>query len=98
MALQTITTDFQRIFRMGKKLYIGISGLATDTLTVFVHMCPCLTVDSMRRIRSQTLTYRHNLYKLRENREMKPLTFLNATCALLFEKRCDACHACQTID
>ena len=33
------------------------------------------------------MTLRHNLYKLREEREMKPLTFLNAVCSLLCEKR-----------
>ena len=33
------------------------------------------------------MTFRHNLYKLREEREMKPVTFLNAVCSLLYEKR-----------
>ena len=34
--LQTISTDFQKIFEMGPRLYIGLPGLATDTQTVYV--------------------------------------------------------------
>ncbi|OQR69806.1 hypothetical protein BIW11_12040 [Tropilaelaps mercedesae] len=30
----TISTDFERIFEMGSKLYLGLPGLATDTQTV----------------------------------------------------------------
>nr|CAG4645777.1 EOG090X0CE5 [Lynceus sp. MCZ IZ 141354] len=32
--LQTVAMDFQKIFEMGPHLYIGLPGLATDTLTV----------------------------------------------------------------
>lgn len=31
---QTIATDFQRIFKIHDKLYIGLSGLATDVQTM----------------------------------------------------------------
>ncbi|NXB54162.1 PSB3 protein, partial [Leucopsar rothschildi] len=31
---QTVTTDFQKIFPMGQRLYIGLAGLATDVQTV----------------------------------------------------------------
>ncbi len=34
------------------------------------------------------MTFRHNMYKLKEEREMSPKTFLNAVCSLLYEKRC----------
>jgi len=33
---QTISTDFQKIFEMGPRLYIGFAGLATDVQTVYV--------------------------------------------------------------
>lgn len=33
---QMVTTDFQKIFPMGEKLYIGLAGLATDVQTVWV--------------------------------------------------------------
>jgi hypothetical protein len=32
--LQTVATDFQRVFKIHDKLYIGLSGLATDTQTL----------------------------------------------------------------
>lgn len=31
---QMVTTDFQKVFPMGEKLYIGLAGLATDVQTV----------------------------------------------------------------
>lgn len=34
--LQTIATDFQRIYKIHEKLYIGLSGLATDAQTLSV--------------------------------------------------------------
>jgi 20S proteasome alpha/beta subunit len=34
--LQTIGTDFQRVFKIHDKLYIGLSGLATDAQTLWV--------------------------------------------------------------
>ena len=34
--LQTVGTDFQRIFRMGDRLFLGLAGLATDVQTVYV--------------------------------------------------------------
>lgn len=32
--LQTVATDFQRVFKIHDKLYIGLSGLATDAQTL----------------------------------------------------------------
>jgi hypothetical protein len=34
--LQTIATDFRRVFKVHDKLYIGLSGLATDAQTLWV--------------------------------------------------------------
>ncbi len=31
---QLVTTDFQKIFPMGDRLFIGLAGLATDVQTV----------------------------------------------------------------
>lgn len=31
---QTVGMDFQKVFQMGPKLFIGLPGLATDTITV----------------------------------------------------------------
>jgi len=32
---QTISTDFEKVFQMGPKLFCGLPGLATDVLTVY---------------------------------------------------------------
>ncbi|KAG8075166.1 hypothetical protein GUJ93_ZPchr0006g45219 [Zizania palustris] len=68
--LQTIATDFKRVFKIHDKLYIGLSGLATDAQTLY-----------------QRLVFRHKLYQLREERDMKPQTFASLVSALLYEKR-----------
>lgn len=31
---QTVATDFEKVFRMGDKLYVGLAGLASDVQTV----------------------------------------------------------------
>lgn len=33
--LSTISTDFPKVFEMGPHLYVGLPGLATDTITVY---------------------------------------------------------------
>ncbi|KAL2898044.1 Proteasome subunit beta type-3-B [Bienertia sinuspersici] len=68
--LQTIATDFQRIFQIHDHLFIGLSGLGTDAQTLY-----------------QRLVFRHKLYQLREERDMKPETFANLVSAILYEKR-----------
>ncbi|KAK1317331.1 Proteasome subunit beta type-3 [Acorus calamus] len=68
--LQTVATDFQRIYKIHDKLYIGLAGLATDAQTLH-----------------QRLVFRHNLYQLREERNMKPETFASLVSAVLYEKR-----------
>ncbi|CAM6092570.1 unnamed protein product [Calypogeia fissa] len=67
---QTIATDYQRIFKIHDKLYIGLSGLATDVQTL-----------------QQRLQFRHKLYQLREERNMRPETFASLVSAMLYEKR-----------
>lgn len=41
---QMVTTDFQKIFPMGERLYIGLAGLATDVQTVCVFEPLCLSL------------------------------------------------------
>ncbi|XP_036361681.1 proteasome subunit beta type-3 isoform X2 [Octopus sinensis] len=66
----TVSTKFQKIFKMGPRLFIGLPGLATDVQTV-----------------SQRLKFRLNLYELRENRKIKPKTFMSMVSNLLYERR-----------
>ncbi|CAI8597716.1 unnamed protein product [Vicia faba] len=73
--LQTIATDFQRISKIHDKLFIGLSGLATDSQTLY-----------------QRLVFRHKLYRLREERDMKPETFASLVSAILYEKRMYSRH------
>ncbi|KAL9396115.1 hypothetical protein Peur_010368 [Populus x canadensis] len=68
--LQTVATDFQRIYKIHDKLFVGLSGLGTDAQTLY-----------------QRLVFRHKLYQLREERDMKPETFANLVSAVLYEKR-----------
>lgn len=35
---QTVSTNFQKIFEMGPRLFIGLPGLATDVQTVYVYI------------------------------------------------------------
>lgn len=67
---QTIAMDFEKVMRVNEKLYVGLTGLASDVLTL-----------------DQLLKFRINLYKLRENREMKPETFSALLSTMLYEKR-----------
>ncbi|KAJ6337385.1 hypothetical protein OIU76_007122 [Salix suchowensis] len=71
--LQTVATDFQRIYKIHDKLFIGLSGLGTDAQTLY-----------------QRLVFRHKLYQLREERDMKPETFANLVSAVLSEKQYEA--------
>ncbi|KAJ1438083.1 nucleophile aminohydrolase [Ochromonadaceae sp. CCMP2298] len=67
---QTVAMDFEKVFPVSDKLYIGLTGLASDVLSV-----------------NHLLKFRCNLYKLRENREMKPEAFSAMLSSLLYEKR-----------
>ncbi|XP_060086102.1 proteasome subunit beta type-3-like [Ylistrum balloti] len=67
---QTVSTNFQKMFEMGPRLFIGLPGLATDVQTV-----------------AQKLQFRVNLYELRENRRIKPKTFMSMVSNLLYERR-----------
>ncbi|MBA0838712.1 hypothetical protein Goarm_004508 [Gossypium armourianum] len=77
--LQTIATDFQRISKIHDRLFLGLSGLATDAQTLY-----------------QRLVFRHKLYQLREERDMKPETFASLVSAILYEKRFGP-YVCQPV-
>jgi len=67
---QTVSTNCNRIFKIHNKLYIGLSGLISDVLTV-----------------AQTLQFYHNLYRLREQRNMTPQAFTKVVAKFLYSKR-----------
>lgn len=68
--LQTVSCDFQKIFKMHNKLFMGVTGLATDVLTL-----------------QQLLKFKINMYRLREEREIKPEAFSALLTSVLYEKR-----------
>ncbi|TFJ80601.1 hypothetical protein NSK_008027 [Nannochloropsis salina CCMP1776] len=67
---QTVACNFPKVHKMSDRLFVGLSGLATDIQTL-----------------EQLLRFRLNLYKLREERDIKPETFSALLSHILYEKR-----------
>ena len=67
---QTISCDFEKVFSVTDKVMVGLTGLASDVITL-----------------DQLLKFKVNLYKLRENREIKAETFSAMLSTMLYEKR-----------
>ncbi|OQR96664.1 proteasome subunit beta type-3 [Thraustotheca clavata] len=67
---QTISTDFQKVFRLNDKTFLGLAGLATDVQSV-----------------SQLLRFKLNMYKMQEEREIKPKTLSAMISNMMYEKR-----------
>lgn len=67
---QTVAMNFEKVFRINDKVYTGLTGLASDVLSV-----------------DHLLKFKTNLYKLRENRDIKPEAFSALLSSLLYEKR-----------
>ncbi|KAJ0409479.1 hypothetical protein P43SY_002369 [Pythium insidiosum] len=67
---QTVATDFQKVFRVTDKTFLGLAGLATDVQTV-----------------SQLLKFKVNMYKMTEEREIKPKTLSAMLSTMMYEKR-----------
>lgn len=96
---QMVTTDFQKIFPMGERLYIGLAGLATDVQTVWASSSTGRTFLFflwtwfwLRFVfRAQRLKFRLNLYELKEGRQIKPKTFMSMVSNLLYERRWASC-------
>eukprot|EP00605_Chrysophyceae_sp_TOSAG23-4_P001143 GSChrysophyteH1.ASY1.ANO1.1250.1 assembled CDS len=66
----TVAKDFEKVFSVSDKVYVGMTGLASDVLTL-----------------DQLLKFKTNMYKLREDRDMKPETFSALLSTMLYEKR-----------
>jgi 20S proteasome alpha/beta subunit len=43
--LQTIATDFQRIYKIHDRLFVGLSGLATDAQTLYESLRSLLLIS-----------------------------------------------------
>lgn len=67
---QTISCNFSKVHKLHDRLFVGLSGLATDLITL-----------------EQLLKFKLNMYKLREDREIKVETFSALLTHILYEKR-----------
>lgn len=74
---QTVGCNFPKVYKMSDRLFVGLSGLATDVQTL-----------------EQLLRFRLNMYKLREERDIKPETFSALLSHILYEKRCALVSCC----
>jgi 20S proteasome subunit beta 3 len=77
--LGTLATDRKKVYKIHDKLFLGLSGLATDTDTL-----------------SQRFKFKHNLYKLREERDIPPAAFAQLVSTTLYEKRFGS-YLCQPV-
>ncbi|KAL4443739.1 hypothetical protein ABPG75_011476 [Micractinium tetrahymenae] len=68
--LQTLATDYKKIYKIHDQLFLGLAGLGTDAETL-----------------SQRFAFKHNLYRLREERDIKPSAFGQMVSATLYERR-----------
>ncbi|PSC71517.1 proteasome subunit beta type-3-A [Micractinium conductrix] len=68
--LQTLATDYKKIYKIHDQLFIGLAGLGTDAETL-----------------SQRFAFKHNMYRLREERDIKPAAFGQMVSATLYERR-----------
>lgn len=66
----TVARNFQKVFEVDEKLYVGLPGLATDVISL-----------------NQLFKFKCNLYKLGENRDIKPEAFSAMVSTMLYEKR-----------
>lgn len=65
-----LSNNFEKVFQFGDKTFLGLTGLASDVLTL-----------------KEDFRLKHNLYKLREEREIEPKTLANLVSSSLYEKR-----------
>jgi 20S proteasome subunit beta 3 len=89
---QTLSFNFAKVFRMSEKVFLGLSGLATDIQTLYALLPLLLLSTNILLIltlskRHQKLVFRTNLYKLREEREISARVFGNLVATTLYEKR-----------
>ena len=90
--LQTVATDFNKIFSMHDKLMVGLTGLGSDVQTMCVVLAACVSWPPLAprfcpRRRAENLRFRTNMYKFKEERDISPKTFMNMVCSMQYAKR-----------
>ena len=84
---QTIGFNNPKVHRVNDKCFVGLAGLASDNQTVYPNyiiliICFSLTSYSLAKIK-----FRANMYRLREDRDIRPSVLANMISTLLYEKR-----------
>jgi 20S proteasome subunit beta 3 len=80
----TVSTDFPKIFPMGEKVFLGLSGLATDVQTLYFSYAIASTDCDFR---NELFRFKTNMYRLREERPIEPKTLAHLVSSTLYEKR-----------
>jgi 20S proteasome subunit beta 3 len=80
----TVSTDFPKIFPMGEKVFLGLSGLATDVQTLYFSYANASTDCDCR---NELFRFKTNMYRLREERPIEPKTLAHLVSSTLYEKR-----------
>lgn len=90
MEMLTIATNKPKVYRMGDRLFLGITGLATDCQTVYASnpsLCSSMILTVPPLCRVAKMEFRKNLYELKEGRSMEPRTYMNVLSNVLYEHR-----------
>ncbi|KAH8063342.1 threonine-type endopeptidase [Aureococcus anophagefferens] len=80
LSQQTVSCDFQKVFKQSDRLFVGLAGLATDVQTLR---------NTLKFKREPALA----LYELREERVMKPEAFAALLSHMLYEAVRADCRA-----
>ena len=73
---------------MTERTYVGLPGLATDVLTLYVLLVLPQYILLIGPIhRHEQLRYRLNMYTIKEEREIQPETFAHLASSTLYEHR-----------
>lgn len=88
----TVSTEFQKIFQGTEKTFIGLPGLATDVLTLYVKQhcsfyCGIQTLTDDFKLRAERFRFKINMYKMREERDIEPKTLAHMVSSTLYERR-----------
>ncbi len=91
--LQTVSCDFQKVFQMHDKLFVGLTGLGSDVQTMYaVSLIEGVVGRNSHALlplcRHEHLRFRVNMYKYKEERDIAPETFMNMVCSMQYAKRC----------
>ena len=76
--MQTVATNFQKVFRMGPRLFLGLAGLATDVQTVYQKLEFRANLFKLREERELTFEIllamvKNVLYERRYHKRTRPV-------------------------